>query len=201
MLVWRSRTAAEESGADEYRGVPTFRRGLEVPARDLHAFGGGQLDESAFEAWLLACLALDWRGVRHQWAGSQRVTLVPILGLLHPLARGLGDQEDASAPKLAMCPDWAVRLAAGQVQSVHADAVRRLRQAGWDAVPPLQAPAADGTRLAAALVPRCSDWRAILNGYFAVRLHTDQHDAGAADMADDAHEQETNPHELAEELS
>jgi CRISPR-associated protein Csx17 len=187
VLAWRSRTAADDSGAGGFRGVPTFRRGIEAPASDLHALACGQLDEAALQIWLRACLALDWRGLRHQWPVTGQATLVPTLGLLHPLARGLTDQDDASAPKLAMGPDWAVRLAAGRVGAVHADAVRRLRQAGWNAVPALEMSAEDGMRLAAALVPRCSGWWPILNDYVAVRIKP--------------YEQETNPHELAEELS
>jgi CRISPR-associated protein Csx17 len=187
VLVWRSRTAADESGAETFRGVPTFRRGIEVPARDLHALASGQLGEATLEIWLRACLALDWRGVRHQWPVPSQGIVVPTLGLIHPLARGLADRDDASAPKLAMGPDWALRLAAGQVGSVHADAVRRLRQAGWAAVPAMEMPAEDGMRLAAALVPRCSGWWPILNDYVAVRIKP--------------YEEETNPQELAEELS
>jgi CRISPR-associated protein Csx17 len=201
VLAWRSRTATGESGAEAFRGVPTFRHGIETPARDLHALAGRELDEISLEIWLRACLALDWRGVRHRWPNSGSVSLIPALGLLHPLARGLAAQADASAPKLAMAPDWAVRLTAGQVGPVHADAVRRLRQAGWDAVPALQTPAGDGIRLAAALVPRCFGWWMILNDYFAVHLRTDQQDAGAATVAEDEGEQETNPQEFAEEPS
>jgi CRISPR-associated protein Csx17 len=187
VLSWRCRTAAEEPGAETFRGVPTFRRGIEVPACDLHALASGQLDDAALETWLRACLALDWRGLRYQWPGPGLAAVVPTLGLLHPLARGLADQNDASAPKLAMGPGWAVRLAAGQVGSVHADATRRLRQAGWDAVPALEIPAENGARIAAALVPRCTGWKRILNDYLALRIKPD--------------EQESNPRELAEELS
>ena len=209
VLAWRSRTVAGEHGTEEFRGVPTFRRdqtfryGIKVPAHDLHAFAGGQLDEAALEVWLHACLALDWRGVDHSWPVTGPVTLIPTLGLLHPLAHGLAVRDDASATKLAMGPDWAVRLSAGQVKSVHADAVRRLRQAGWDAVPPLEGSVADGMRLAAALVPRCSGWWTILNDNFAVRISSYQQDAGTAELAEDAGaaEQEINPHEFAEELS
>lgn len=203
VLAWRSRTAAEESGAEAFRGVPTFRQGIEVPARDLHAFARGQLDDTAIDVWLRACLALNWRGVHHQWSNPGQAMLIPTLGLLHPLARGLADQEDASAPKLAMGPDWAVRLAASKVESVHADAVRRLRQAGWDAVPPLAAPPTDGTSIAAALVPRCRGARALMHKYLAIRIRTETKDTGVGDRPEDtdAYEQETNPYELAEELS
>jgi hypothetical protein len=42
------------------------------------------------------------------------------------------------------------------VRSVHGEAVARLRQAGWEAVPfPPDGAWPDGTRIAAALVPRC----------------------------------------------
>lgn len=217
VLAWRSRTAAEDPGAEAFRGVPTFGHGIAVPVRDLHAFACRELDETALEIWLRACLALDWRGMRHRWTASGPATLIPTLGLLHPLARGLADEEDASAPKLAMGPDWAVRLAAGQVEPVHTDAVRRLRQAGWDAVPALRAPAEDGVRLAedgvrlaAALVPRCSGWWATLNDYFAIRIRAEQQDASAADITVDigARLADTDPddpedthHELAEEIS
>jgi CRISPR-associated protein Csx17 len=190
VLVWRSRTAADEPGAEAFRGVPTFRFGIPVPASDLHGFAQGQLDEAELDAWLRACLALDWRAVRHRWSVSGHAAPVPALGLLHPLALGLADQEDASAPKLAMGPDWAVRLAAGKIGPVHTDAARRLRQAGWDAVSAHDGPAGDGVRLTAALVPRCSGALKILNAYFAVRIRSEQSEIS-----------EPNPPELAEELS
>ncbi len=57
-----------------FRGVPTFRRGIAVPASDLHALavdpaigGDSLLDDDLLSVWLRACLALDWRGVRHEW--------------------------------------------------------------------------------------------------------------------------------------
>jgi CRISPR-associated protein Csx17 len=175
VLVWRSRTVADEPGSEKFRGVPTFRVGAGVPARDLHAFARGQLDMAELEVWLRACLALDWRGARPAWSSdSSLAVLVPTLGLLHPLARGLADQADPSAPRLAMRPEWAVCLTAGQVGSVHTDAGGRLRQAGWDAVPVPGAAGGDGTRIAAALVPRCAGSRKVLSRYLAVRIHTDQ---------------------------
>jgi CRISPR-associated protein Csx17 len=200
VLAWRSRTAADEAGATEhsddeagataFRGVPTFRRGICVPREDLHAFaagaaspGGSVIDEDELDLWLRACLALDWRGVRHRWGPAEPTLPVPVLALLHPLAEGLAERGNSGAPPLALGPDWAVRLAAGQVGSVRADAVRRLRQAGWDAGPTLAAPPAndipavsrvsEGTALAAALVPRCRGTEALLKNCFAVEMKAD----------------------------
>ena len=166
VLAWRSRTAADEAVDDRtaigFRGVPTFRRGLPVPAADLHALARGQIDQVQLDTWLRACLALDWRGVPlPSWKSPDPVLFVPALALLHPLAAVLADSEDSGAPRLALGADWAVRLAAGQIAAVHLDVLRRLSQAGWDGVPPLPetGPAASravsGAALAAALVPRC----------------------------------------------
>lgn len=173
VLAWRSRTAADEVEAGSadgpvFHGVPTFRRGVPVPAGDLHSLAAGRgstspvpLDDEELDSWLCACLALDWRRVGwRRWAAADPVMPVPTLSLLHPLAEGIALSEES--PRLALGPDWAVRLAAGQVASVHADAASRLRQAGWDAVPAIESPrdgTAAGTAIAAALVPRCAGWR------------------------------------------
>ncbi|MGH3287709.1 MAG: hypothetical protein ACRDPD_23930, partial [Streptosporangiaceae bacterium] len=177
VLAWRSRTAADEPGSQAFSGAPTFRHGLAVRSADLHAFALGQLDMAALDLWLKACLALDWRGVRHTWSLAQPDRVVPTLGLLHPLARGLAPaRADGGAPKLALRPDWANRLAAGQGRAVHGEASARLRQCGWRAVPALPLPVpstarvlstdgsltTDGVILAAALVPRCSGFAPVM---------------------------------------
>jgi CRISPR-associated protein Csx17 len=214
VLAWRSRTATQEIGSDEpgataFRGVPTFRRGIRVPAEDLHALAvdpsgasDTRIDDGELSAWLLACLALDWWGADRSWARPAPAMLRPTLALLHPLAQGLVPDEDSAsgATRLALGPDWAARLAAGQVDGVHADAVRRLRQAGWDGVPAVPAPRTnnrpnarrmgDGTAIAAALVPRCFGAGRVLTR-FAVPLKTE--DAASAEA--------TNTPELTEELS
>ena len=167
VLTWRSRTAATEPDAAKFRGVPTFRSGIPVPAADLHALAGGRLDDKALDLLLRACLALNWHKTWHQWDYKQPEVPVATLGLLHPLAAGLrpgnARDEPADEPVPALSPEWATRLAAGQVTKVHQEAVARLRQAGWTAVdaPPAQAEA-DGTRIAAALVPRCLHPEAVL---------------------------------------
>jgi CRISPR-associated protein Csx17 len=178
VLAWRSRTAADEDSTGPLRGVPTFRRGIPVPAADLHAFARGLLDEGELDLWLRACLALDWRGV--QWSWQHRpdwVIPVPLLGLLQPLAHGLASADDASnAPKLALEPDWASRLAVGQVHAVHEEAAARLHQAGWQAVPPpptLSQPGVTGAAVAAALVPRCREPQSMLRRYLAVHIYDD----------------------------
>jgi len=101
-----------------------------------------------------------------------------------------------------MSPDWAARLAAGQVTSVHADAVQRLRQTGWDAVPPMELPAVAGISLAAALVPPCRGWRRLMEHHFAIRIRAELEHNGTVGRADpgDGDDQATNPHELAQEL-
>lgn len=134
-----------------------------VPASDLHAFASGSLDGSSLALWLCACLALDWRGVDHEWHVSPRIVPLPTLGLLHPFAAGLAtDKGDRDGPKLGLRPDWATQLIAGQVRRVHEEAVARLRQVGWEAVPWVAGQHVHGPRLAAALVPRCQGSRQIL---------------------------------------
>lgn len=197
VLAWRSRTATEEMasdvpGAETFRGVPTFRRGIRVPAGDLHALAADPrttadppLDEKKLDAWLRACLALDWRGVTCRWGKQEPVPMIPALALLHPLADGMVADEDSGAAKLALGPDWAVRLAAGRVDRVHDDAVRRLRQVGWDGVPAIKRDEhltgrnGGGSAIAAALVPRCRGAGHVLRS-FAVRLK-----AGQPDQADE----------------
>lgn len=164
VLAWRSRTAAAESsgaqpGASSFRGVPTFQQGIKVPAANLHAWARGDLDEGELGAWLRACLALGWYRTRQTWTAVDPAVPVPLLALLHPLAEGMKESGNFAAPPLALGPDWAVRLAAGQIGEVQADAVRRLGRVGWTAVPAIPGQPGDvraGTAIAAALVPRCA---------------------------------------------
>ncbi|MGH3167321.1 MAG: type I-G CRISPR-associated protein Cas8g1/Csx17 [Trebonia sp.] len=168
VLIWRSRTAVTEREARRFRGVPSFLAGIPVPAADLHAFASGDLDESELDLLARACLALNWRGVTHAWTAQGPDIPVTTLALLHSLASGLrpGNSRDESddEPVPALSPEWAARLAAGQVQPVHSEAEARLLQAGWTAVsaPPAQSEGS-GKRIAAALVPRCLKSRDVLS--------------------------------------
>jgi CRISPR-associated protein Csx17 len=157
VLIWRSRAVAAERDLEKFRGVTTFRLGIPVPAADLHAFASGTLDEKTFDLFFRACLALSWRNIRHEWSPARPDVPVATLGLLHPLAAGIAPGVgDSDEPEIALSPDWAARLAAGQVRRVHGEAVARLRRAGWNAVPPApEGSAGNGVRIAAALVPRC----------------------------------------------
>lgn len=171
VLIWRSRTAVGEAGHAAFRGVPTFRTGIPVPAGDLHAYAAGHLDERALAMWLRACLALSWQNVRPDWTHPATPPLVSTLGLLHPLAEGLAPENaDEQVPRLALDPDWAIRLAAGHVPAVHRDALVRLRQAGWLAAPAPSRGAVDGPALAAALVPRCRAARTVMKKHFATLI-------------------------------
>ncbi|MEV1013290.1 type I-U CRISPR-associated protein Csx17 [Micromonospora sp. NPDC049801] len=178
VLLWRSRTAVDEPSEQTFRGFPTFRRGIRVPPLDLHAFATpNRLDDDALDLWLRACLALRWDGVEHTWADpDEPVVPIATLGLLHPLAEGMAPPRRAQGdvPRWALSPDWPARLAAGHLPAVHAEAVRRLRQAGWDAVPaPAQIPI-DGHALAAALVPRCRQPQRMLRRYFGTPIASDE---------------------------
>lgn len=180
VLAWRCRTAAAEVGQEMFRGVPTFRSGVQVPAADLHALTTNLLDDTDLDLLVRACLALDWRGVRPVWSAKETVIPVPTLGLVQPLAQGLvprqadadhGVRQSDGAPlRLALNPDWANRLIAGQVKDVHEEAAARLLHAGWLAVPALPKPAVDGISIAAALVPRCRGARGLMERYFAFRI-------------------------------
>ena len=166
VLIWRSRTAvAEHEKEHAFRGVPTFRTGIPVPAADLHKLAAGALDQSALDLWLRASLALDWQKVPHRWQVTEAVIPVVTLGLLHPFAQGLAPQPaQDEQPLQALRPDWAVRLGAEQVPAVHGEAVARLRQVGWEAVPfPAAGITATGPALAAALVPRCRGAMSVLS--------------------------------------
>jgi CRISPR-associated protein Csx17 len=164
VLVWRCRAAAAERGEEKFRGVTTFRLGVPVPAADLHAFASGRLDAAKLGLFLRACLALNWRNVRHEWAQALPGIPVTTLGLLHPLAAGITVTDHGDEPRLAMSPDWAARLVAGQVRAVHDEASARLRRSGWSAVPaPPPGCTGDGAQIAAALVPRCLRPPAVLS--------------------------------------
>lgn len=171
VLIWRCRTAAAERGEEKFRGVTTFRLGIPVPAADLHALASGELDETTLDLLLRACLALNWRNVRHEWSPARPGIPVVTLGLLHSLADGIAPGgRDSDEPELALNPDWAARLVAGQVRAVHAEASARLRQAGWDAVPaPPEGSRGRGVEITAALLPRCLRPRSVLST-IAIRI-------------------------------
>ncbi len=171
VLTWRCRTAPAEHHAARFRGVPTFGAEINVPSADLHGLASGQFDDTKLDLYLRACLALNWRGVNTGWTATRPAIPVTTLALLHPLAVGLRPgnprEEPDDEPVPALQPDWAARLASGQaaqVQRVHDEAAARLKQAAdWTTVPsPPSHVAPDGTRIAAALVPRCLNPRAVL---------------------------------------
>ena len=173
VLIWRSRTAAADHNANNFRGVPTFPSGIHVPAADLHALAADELDDAKLDLYLRACLALDWRNAKWSRIAEKPAVPVTTLALLHPLAAGFrqGNHRDVPDSKRipALAPEWATRLASGQpgqVRTVHREAAARLAQAsGWvpvPAPPDCAIPARAGIRIAAALVPRCLHPQAVL---------------------------------------
>lgn len=172
VLVWRSRTAIDEADDRTCQGSPTFRVGAPVPEADLHLFASepGSGWDDRLDLLLRACLALRWDRVRPDWTDPGPPALpLATLGLLQPFAAGMPVAGENML--LALGPDWALRLSAGQVTAVHAEAVRQLKRAGWRAV---AAPPAgvDGSAIAAALVPRCLRPRTLR--YLAYRLKSEE---------------------------
>jgi CRISPR-associated protein Csx17 len=157
VLIWRCRTAPAEGGEGTLRGVPSFRTGILVPADDLHDFAAERLDDKDVGLYLRACLALNWWRVHpDDWLPTEPSIPVPTLSVLQPLAAGLSPGGAVEEVEFALNPGWAARLVVGQIPEVHAEAASRLRQAGWEAVPaPHGRSPETGTRIAAALVPRC----------------------------------------------
>jgi hypothetical protein len=99
---------------------------------------------------------------------------VPLLGLLQPFAAGLqvgtSAQPAGEAQRLGLVPDWPARLVASRVHSVQAEAVQRLRRAGWLVPAPRMTAGHDGhtgTYVAAALVPRSHQPLRVLRRYLA----------------------------------
>ncbi|MBX6722395.1 MAG: type I-U CRISPR-associated protein Csx17, partial [Dactylosporangium sp.] len=206
VLIWRARTGVDEQpgqdGDRPVRGVRTFRSGIPVPAADLHAWAQQRLDDDLVLMWLKACLALDWRGVRHTWTEQPAVELpLPLLGMLHALANGVVSRQDGgderSGPVLGLQPDWPVRLAAGKLADVHAEAGRRLSLAGItvaDAASDTALRQLDGARVAAALVPRCAQASGVLTRYLST-----SEDEQTPDLTEDIDEE--NDSEIEEDLS
>jgi CRISPR-associated protein Csx17 len=204
VMIWRSRTAASDHNANNYRGVPTFPSGIGVPAADLHALAADQLDNAKLDLYLRACLALNWRNVGSNWTAAKPDVPVTTLALLHPLAAGFRQGNPRDVPDSdripALAPGWATRLASarpGQVRTVHREAAARLRQAGGlTAVPEppeCAIPARAGIRIAAALVPRC------LSPQAALRMIAFDPDADGGTREDARQEPDTNPQPVPSE--
>ena len=171
VLIWRSRTALAERDQEKFRGVPTFRSGIPVPAADLHAFAPGRAGRedpgpvpASVPGTELARRGSRMAGEQAGHSGHHAGPASPAGP--RPAARRACERRHRprrEEPELALSPDWAARLAAGQVSAVHDEAAARLRQAGWDAVPaPPKGTGGQRSRIAAALVPRCLRPRAVL---------------------------------------
>jgi len=143
----------------------SLRKGIFARLGDLGAFFRGELDEARLGRLLQAMLLLDWRGCQDPWSkvswpkdqreGSVADVLPPPFALVAPFAQAL--RPGSSRPRLLPGADWAPQLAAGAVEAVVVDGIRRLRYASL--VPLLLAPAVvargiDGERLASTMLVR-----------------------------------------------
>lgn len=146
-----------------------FDRGAGVALADLSVFAEGRLDERMLGALVDGLALLDYRGAPAFEPAPDAGSVDPLLEILalafhdpRPSA-GAGSQlRPGCHPRIG----WVSRLRAGHVRDVTAQALLRLRLAELAViaeVDDLQTAAADGPRLAAALLtrPRRADlWRA-----------------------------------------
>ena len=133
----RRRARSEERRAvPAFRGVPTFRTESRCPPRP--ARPRRRAARRGCAGPMAARLPRPVTGAACRAAGlaRDRWPLMPTLGLLHPLADGLATADEAGQRRSWR---WGRTGRCGwppaRSTSVHVDAVRRLRQAGWDAVP------------------------------------------------------------------
>ena len=178
VLIWRSRTAAAEPDEEKFRGVPTFRSGIPVPAADLHAFARGALDERTLDLLLRACLALNWRNVRHDWPPRGRRFRSPRWACCSrwPTASSQAGRErpvpGEAEPALALNPDWAPGLPPDRQPPCTAKPRPGCARPAGMRCPRRRVSAGDGSRIAAALVPRCLHPRSVLSA-IATRITPD----------------------------
>lgn len=136
---------------------PGFNRGIETSLPDLEALVQGQVDLQAVAGLVDGLALLQYETVPPLEIGQGE----PTDALLGLLALGFHDPRPADVRVRARL-GWLTRLRAGHVRAVASEILARLQQSGRvplaDAAD-LQAVAADGTRLAAALFakPRARD--------------------------------------------
>lgn len=161
LAVWCARRPSDGTAHDHpsVLGVQLVTGRVRVPWPDLHAWVSGYLDDAVVERYLLAFLALDWSDTEQPVLKSALPTVpYPLLALLAPFSTGL-HRADTAAPVLGLNPTWPLRLRAGQLRHVGAEAVSRLAREGWDATAPLtqDSPAAGARLVSALLVPTLAE--------------------------------------------
>ncbi|HEX5115096.1 MAG TPA: type I-U CRISPR-associated protein Csx17 [Pseudonocardiaceae bacterium] len=154
--------AAPDNDANELvavRGVRiAFARGPLARASDIHALVHRRVDDDRVGDLLAGLLTIDWTGLHDQMLPGDQADDVP-LNLLLPFAATAALQiaaEDGTTWPLLVRPgiEWPAQLIAGHVGDVLADAAHRLRTGGLRHVITPTGAAADGARLAAALLCR-----------------------------------------------
>lgn len=182
VLVWRAQHRADD---EQTRGlVTTGTARLRAPWADAHAWVRGELDVARLEEALLAFLGLDWAAVQPTLNPGRYGVPDPGLALLAPLAAGMTPRRsEAGDSPVGLDPDWPLRLRAGRVGLVLAEAVVRLRRVGWEAHAPVTGrPGRDdhvaGRRLAAALLVPLHGTNAALD-VTATRIDTEEPEESA----------------------
>ncbi len=131
-----------------------FEHGASVASGDVAAFVAGDLDAERLRDLLAGLLCVDWGELGDRHLPGPAAQPDPALDLLLPFTAPRTVR--AGPADLVLRPgfDWPARLAAGHAAEVLIDAARRLRIGGARHVITPVGTAADGTRLAGALLLR-----------------------------------------------
>lgn len=162
-VVWRSHHATDSGGVERgFLPFPVSR--VWAPWADLHAWVGGQLNDTEVSRSFLACLALDWRSTGSPWTAHQNpddALPVPRLAVLQAFVSGrvsstVGhERSHTDAVRYGLQHDWPSRLLAGprHAQQVMVEATALLWRQGWRLASPQGGPE-PADRLVACLVAR-----------------------------------------------
>ena len=181
VLVWRCRTAADEPDAARFRGVPAFRSGVRVPAADLHAFARGALDDEEARPVVPGLPGAELAERPPPLVTGRAVDPGPharpaaAAGGRPPARQGRGArrrQRRGEEPELALNPGLGgpARRRAGPGRCTTKPPPGCARPAGGGAGTAAVNPAT-GSRIAAALVPRCQNPRSVLPA-IAIQIKT-----------------------------
>jgi CRISPR-associated protein Csx17 len=178
VVRWRAHHVANPVHAGVVKGFLPTDRGIRAPWQDVHAWVMGLLDDDEVFGAFLACLALDWYGVKRGHFGTPPAAAVapaPDLAILQLFSARSVKPADAAGGSTGTDPNdvltdggataksdqprsgihgllsyWPSQLLSGRPDRVLDEATAILTRHGWSAATPR--PSTDADRLLAALL-------------------------------------------------